>query len=175
MKIKLTRMNLAQLLSTTLPHRTQFLEWTRDTPLAVTIRHSGWMLPAIESAHLLGYAGVIGTAVAIDFRILNIGLRSRTAGHIARRLAPWTAASLGLSLVTGALMFAYDPFKFAKNGAFPYKLSLALAAILFHYAVLPRAVRTEPSAPSARLIASCSLMLWFAVALAGMTVSLELF
>lgn len=154
---------------------TPFLEWTRDTRVAVTIRHSGWMLPAIESAHLLGYAGAIGTAVAVDFRILKIGLRSQTAGRIARQLAPWTAASLALSLVTGALMFAYDPFKFAKNGAFPYKLSLAVAATLFHYGILPRAVRTEPANPSATFIAACSLTLWLAVALAGMTVSLELF
>ena len=58
-----------------------FLEWTRDNPVAVAIRHSAWMLPAIEAAHLLAYAGAIGTAVAIDFRILNIGLRTQKAGQ----------------------------------------------------------------------------------------------
>lgn len=144
-------------------------------PVAVTIRHSGWMLPAIESAHLLGYAGIIGTVVAIDFRILNIGLRRQTAEQIAAQLAPWTAASLGLSVVTGALLFSYKPFQFAKNGAFPYKLTLAAMAIVFHYAALRWAVRTNSAPPPAKFLAACSLTLWLAVALAGMAVSLELF
>jgi hypothetical protein len=154
---------------------TQFLTWLHDTPIATMIRRSGWMLPAIESAHLLGYAGTIGTAVAVDFRILNIGLRTQTAGLIAEQLAPWTAASLVLSFVTGSLMFAYDPFRFAKNGALPYKLGLVTAAILFHYAVLLRTARNESIGPLAKFIASCSLTIWIAVALAGMSVSLELF
>lgn len=151
------------------------LEWTRDTPVAVAIRHSGWMLPAIESAHLLGYAGVIGTSVAIDFRILNIGLRNQTAGQIAAQLTNWMAASLALSAVTGALMFSYKPFVFAANGALPSKLGLVVVAILFHYAILLRVARTDPPASFARLAAACSLALWLAVALAGMILSLELF
>ena len=162
-------MNLVPFLD---PH---FLEWTRDLPVAVAIRHSTWMLPAIESAHLLGYAGVIGTVVAIDFRILNIGLRRQTAEQIAAQLAPWTAASLGLSIITGALMFSYKPLQFAANGAFPYKLSLVAIAILFHYAALRSAVGSKRFAAFAKLIAACSLTLWLAVALAGMAVSLELF
>ena len=81
---------------------TPFLTWLHDTPIAVIIRRSGWMLPAIEAVHLLGYAGMIGTAVAIDFRILNIGLRTQTAGRlVAEQLAPWTAWSLALAFVTG--------------------------------------------------------------------------
>src|ERR1019366_269876 len=108
----------------------EFLDWTRDLPLAVTIRNSSWMLPAIESAHLLGYAGIIGCAVAIDFRILNLGLRRQTAAQIAAQLAPWGAASLGLSIVTGALLFSYKPHTFARNAAFPYKLALVHVAIL---------------------------------------------
>jgi hypothetical protein len=151
------------------------LVWTRDMPVAVTIRHSSWMLPAIESAHLLAYAGVVGTAIAIDFRILNIGPRHQTAARIAAQLAPWTGVSVALSVITGALMFSYKPFQFAANGALPYKLSLAVTAILFHYAVLLRAVRSEPPKSSAKFIAACSLVLWLAVALAGMTLSLELF
>ena len=152
-----------------------FLAWTRDMPVAVTIRQSSWMLPAIESAHLLAYAGVIGTAVAIDFRILNIGLRRQTAARIAAQLAPWTGTSLALSILTGALMFSYKPFQFAANGALPYKLSLAVVAILFHYTILLRVARSEPPGSSAKFIASCSLALWLAVALAGMILSLELF
>jgi len=153
----------------------QFLDWTRDLPIAVTIRNSGWMLPAIESAHLLGYAGIVGCAVAIDFRILNMGLRRQTAAQIAAQLAPWTAASLALSIVTGALLFSYKPHTFAKNAAFPYKLALVAIAILFHYSLLRWAIRgTTPGNP-AKLIAACSLALWLAVALAGMAVSLELF
>jgi hypothetical protein len=153
----------------------EFLDWTRNLPIAVTIRNSSWMLPVIESAHLLGYAGIIGCAAAIDLRILNLGLRRQTASQISSQLAPWTAASLLLSIVTGTLLFTYKPDAFARNGAFPYKLSFVAVAILFHYSLLRGATRSAVPGRGAKLVAIGSLALWLAVALAGMAVSLELF
>jgi len=85
------------------------------------------------------------------------------------------AACFALSIVTGALLFSYKPLQFAVNKALPYKLGLAAAAILFQYAAVGRAAQTDPGPPWAKSVAAASLASWFAVVLAGMALSLEMF
>lgn len=143
-----------------------FLEWFGDTVLAQTIRHSGWLLPAIEAAHLAAYGLLIGTILAVDLRLLGLGVRRRDASQIARELAPWTGGALALAIVTGVLLFAYDPLKFYANRAFPYKVALLAAAVAFHYTA-----HRKPRPWTARV----SLALWLGVALAGLAISLAPF
>jgi hypothetical protein len=157
---------------------TPVLEWFRDTPLAQTIRNSSWLLPAIESAHLVGYGLLIGTILAVDLRLLGRGVRRQTAAQIAGELAPWTLGGLVLAMITGVLLFSYDPLKFYANHAFPYKVALLAAAVAFHYTLhgkVTRAGRPRVQLSSEQLAAGVSLALWLGVALAGLAISLNPF
>ena len=138
-------------------------------PVAQTIRHSRWLLPAIETAHLLGYSVLIGTIVTVDLRLLGLGVRRQTASQIACKLAPWTLGSLGLAIGTGLLLFSYDPMKFYANKVFPFKVAFLVAAVGFHYLVFPRVSGRNV------LATGLSLGLWLGVALAGLGLSLEPF
>jgi hypothetical protein len=154
------------------------LEWFRDPPLAQTIRNSSWLLPTIESGHLVGYGLLIGTILAVDLRLLGLGVRRQTAAQIAGELAPWTLGGLVLTIVTGVLLFSYDPLKFYANHAFPYNVALLAAAVAFHYTAhrkvtLPNTSGVKPLRN--RLAAGVSLALWLGVALAGLAISLQPF
>jgi hypothetical protein len=154
------------------------LEWFRDTPLAQTIRNSSWLLPTIESAHLVGYGLLIGTILAVDLRLLGLGVRRQPASQIAEELAPWTLGALVLAMGTGVLLFSYDPLKFYANKAFPYKVALLVAAVVFHYTSHSKVTRV--GGPHVKLVweqlaAAVSLALWLAVALAGLAISLQPF
>jgi len=154
------------------------LEWFRDTALAQTIRDSSWLLPAIESAHLVGYGLLIGTILAVDLRLLGLGVRRQTASQIAGELAPWTVGGLVLAIITGVLLFSYDPLKFYANHAFPYKGALLVGAVAFHYTIhwkVTRPGRASVKLMREQLAAGVSLALWFGVALAGLAISLNLF
>ena len=76
---------------------------------------------------------LIGTILAVDLRLLGLGVRRQTASQIAGELAPWTLGGLVLAIVTGVLLFSYDPLKFYANHAFSYKVALLAAAVAFHY------------------------------------------
>ena len=154
------------------------LEWFRDTPLAQTIRNSSWLLPAIESAHLVGYGLLIGTILAVDLRLLGWGMRRQAASQIAGELTPWTAGGLVLAVITGVLLFSYDPLKFYANHAFPYKVALLVTAVAFHYTAHRKATQPNTSGIKTgrnRLAAGVSLALWLGVALAGLAISLNPF
>ena len=154
------------------------LEWFRDTPLAQTIRNSSWLLPAIESAHLIAYGLLIGTILAVDLRLLGKGVRRQTASQISGELAPWTLGGLVLAIVTGVLLFSYDPLKFYANHAFPYKVALLAAAVAFHYTAHGKVTRSgSPPVKQMweQLAAGVSLSLWLGVALAGLALSLNPF
>jgi hypothetical protein len=154
------------------------LEWFRDTPLAQTIRNSSWLLPTIESGHLVGYGLLIGTILAVDLRLLGLGVRRQTAPQIAGELAPWTLGGLVLTIVTGVLLFSYDPLKFYANHAFPYKVALLAAAVAFHYTAHREVTLPNTSGVKSlrnRLAAGVSLALWLGVALAGLAISLQPF
>src|SRR5437870_5414174 len=110
-----------------------FLEWVSASPLSQSLRNSGWMLPVIESAHLLGYGLLIGTILAVDLRMLGWGGRRQPAAQIARELAFWTMGGLITAVITGLLLFAYDPVKFYANHAFPFKILFLAAAVANHY------------------------------------------
>ena len=141
-------------------------DWLAKTLLSQTIQKSRWLLPAIEASHLIGYALLIGTMVTVNLRVFGLGIRQQTAPQIARQLAPWTALGLGLSLITGALLFSSDPMKFYSNGAFPFKISFVAAAVTFHFTVHRRAMAASTNL---KLVAACSLALWLGVVLAGLS------
>jgi len=152
------------------------LEWFRDTPLAQTIRNSSWLLPAIESAHLVGYGLLIGTILAVDLRLLGLGVRRQTASQISGELTPWTVGGLVLAIITGVLLFSYDPLKFYANHAFPYKVALLVTAVAFHYTAHRKALNASGIKPGRnRLAAGVSLALWLGVAVAGLAISLNPF
>jgi hypothetical protein len=155
-----------------------FLEWVSASPLSQALRNSGWMLPVIESAHLLGYGLLIGTILAVDLRMLGWGVRRQPAAQIARELAFWTLGGLITAVITGLLLFAYDPVKFYANHAFPFKILFLAAAVAYHY-TRHRKVTASASANvqslAGKLAAGVSLALWLGVALSGLAISLQPF
>ena len=79
----------------------------------------------------------------------------------------WCLAIGGLllSIVTGVLVFIYDPARYAANTAFKTKLVLLSLAVLFHFTVFRRTLRMDEPASRRRnaLVAVFSLTLWFSV------------
>ncbi len=148
------------------------LEALRATALSTTLRESRWLYPAVETAHLLGIALLVGSAAAFDLRLLGASRRLPVAAA-ARHLLPCAWAGFAAAGLSGALLFAAEPVDTAANPAFQVKLALLAAAGLnaagFHRGPYRRAAAWGDGAPprAARLAAAASLALWAAVVAAG--------
>ena len=137
--------------------------------LGQLVRNSLWLFPAIEAVHLLGLCLLGGAILVVDLRLLGLGLRHQPIAVVARAATPWLYAAVGLMLTTGFLLFLSEAVKCYHNPSFRVKMATLPFALVFTFAVRQRSALKEPAiAPwQRRLLATVSLLLWFAVAAAG--------
>lgn len=145
--------------------------WVASTPLAAAMRGHAWLYPIVETAHILGFAVLVGAVAMFDLRILGFG-RELPVRALARHLLPWSVGSLLLVVPTGLLMFSTQPLEMLGNPVFLLKLSLiataGLNALLFHIGPYRHAEGWQDGIPaSAKLQAALSLLLWIAVISCG--------
>jgi hypothetical protein len=146
-------------------------EWLAATPPALAMRANAWLYPAVEIAHIAGFALLVGAVAMFDLRVLGLG-RELPVRALARHLLPWAMGSMLLVLPTGLLLFAAEAPDLAVNRVFILKLVLigvaGLNALAFHGGPYRAADRWQERAPPlARVHAALSLLLWLAVIACG--------
>jgi len=127
-----------------------------------------WLWPAFETLHFIGMALLIGSAGALDLRVLGAG-KALPVGPM-QSLAPWGLLGFAINLVTGVGFYAGKPEAY-QNGAFAMKVLFILLGaanvLVFYVSGLRRrldAVGPGETAPvAAKIIAASSLFLWFGV------------
>ena len=144
-------------------------EWLQHTNLGETIRHSAALIALLEIIHLIGLAILIGTILMVDLSLLGLGIGRHPVSRIARELDTFTGIGLGIMLASGPLILCSEAVRCYKTPAFWIKMTLLAIAVTFHFTIHRRVTLAEPPVPrpSAGIVASLSLALWFGVALAG--------
>ena len=105
-----------------------FALWLSTTFPSVYIQeHNAWVIPLIQSIHIVGIAMVMGSVLLIDLRILGLGGKDLTLRQTTERFGPWLTSSLWLLLVTGILMVVGEPVR--ELVTFSFWLKMALVAI----------------------------------------------
>jgi hypothetical protein len=146
---------------------TSFFQWLTASPLASAMNNHDWAFPVVQSFHFIGFALSIGTIAIVDLRLLGLGMRRQNAAEIAADLNPWTLAGIALMLITGPLMFSTDAVSYHVNPSFQFKMVCLTLALLFHFTLHRRAVRSDVPPLAARLAGAVSLVLWTAVVAGG--------
>ena len=68
----------------------RFAEWLTTTSLSLFIQnHESWLIPAIQSIHIIGIAVVIGSVFMIVLRILGWAGTDQTLRQTTDRFGPW--------------------------------------------------------------------------------------
>ncbi len=144
----------------------KFAEWLSTTSPSVFIqKHEAWMIPTIQSIHIVGIGLVVGSILMVALRIFGVAGTDQTLGQTHSRFAPWISWSLVLLLVTGLLMVIGEPVRELVTVSFWVKMALVLAivavGVAFRNAVAAQAQRSETAGPasgSARLAAALTLL-----------------
>ena len=144
-------------------------QWFEATALGTVVRESLWLFPVIECIHLLALSLLGGTVVAVDLRLLGLGLKSNPASELWSKLRPWFTGALLMLIATGVPMFLSEAVKCYYSPPFWNKMELLVIAALFAFTIRRKvAARSEHIHPGlCRLTAVISLGLWFGVAFAG--------
>lgn len=151
-----------------------FSAWLAGTPLSLTLQSTEWIVPAVQTVHIIAVAAVISSILMIHLRLLGLRAREQSIGAVTARFLPFVWWPLPVLLLSGSILITAEPARSLQNPVFALKMSLLLLAVLMTLACqlpLRRNARYwELSARRralARVIAVVSLPLWVGIIFAG--------
>ena len=97
-------------------------KWLAATPLSHAIQTVGWIIPALQTIHILCVAVLFSAAVLVDLRIWRLCLRALPLRDVGRRFLPLIWPVVLILLVTGALLIVGEPRRSLLNATFYVKI-----------------------------------------------------
>ena len=136
------------------------------------MNNTEWAFPLAECFHIAAFAVAIGTIAVVDLRLLGLGMKKQTARQLIEDTEWYTIFGLAVVIIAGFFIYLSQPEIYNVNGAFKFKVFIALPlAIVFHYAVLRPVARREPSPALGGAIAIVSLALWTSCVAGGLFIA----
>ena len=151
-----------------------FVNWLEATPLSTLFKVTYWVVPVMQSIHILAIGVVFASGVVIALRVAGISVRPAAIATLNDRLIPWVWWSLLVLLFTGVILIITEPGRAMTNPFFFAKLAcivvLTIAARGFQLAVRRDPVRWSGEAAlpwSARPIAGFVVLLLLGIIFCG--------
>jgi hypothetical protein len=104
--------------------------WLAAAPLSHTIRETSWIIPALQTIHILAVAVVFASAILVNLRILRLLQRDVPLSDVAKRFLPAIWPVLLILLLTGGLLIVGEPKRSLLNSTFYIKMMLLAVAVL---------------------------------------------
>ena len=120
-----------------------FCAWLERTPLSHQLQTVAWVVPAVQTVHLLAIAALMGATLVLNLRLLGLAAADASLERVTRRFLPVVKVALAVLLATGLVMIAAEPARSLLNTAFQWKMAL-LATVVLLTGVTVRALRRHP-------------------------------
>lgn len=150
-----------------------FAEWLSQTPVSQTIQNVAWIIPTVQSIHILCIAIVMSAVFMVDLRLLGVIGRDQPTAAYTSRFLTWIWPTLVVLLVSGSILITGEPSRSLENPAFQTKMVLLILAMITT-AVLQRPTFKDPAywelgghRMASRVLAVLSLVLWVCIVFAG--------
>jgi hypothetical protein len=148
--------------------------WFEQTPLSQAIQVTSWVVPAVQTLHILAIAAVASSALMIDLRLLGLVAVDQPLKDVSSRFLPFIWWSLLILLATGTIMIIGEPPRTLKNPVFQLKMALLVAAVtvtgLFQYLLRRNPAFDDAGSRqrfAAEAIAVLSMLLWLGIIFSG--------
>jgi hypothetical protein len=148
-------------------------KWLAATSLSHTIQTAGWIIPALQTIHILCVAVLFSAAVLVDLRVWRLFLRDLPLRDVGRRFLPLIWPVVLILLVTGGLLIVGEPRRSLLNATFYIKMALLAFALaltgLLQWSLASPGFWDKDNARrvAGRLAATASLLAWCGVIFAG--------
>jgi hypothetical protein len=146
--------------------------WLADTSLSHLLQNVDWLVPAIQTVHILGIAVVMAAVLMVALGAFGLHGRGQPLARTVARFAPAVYLGVPVLLLSGLLMITAEPDRALPNPAFQIKMALLVLALTLSTFAARRAQRTGrsesvPAGFGLRVAAAVALGLWLAVLVAG--------
>jgi hypothetical protein len=152
----------------------EFSRWLAATEVSHVIQTATWIIPTLQTIHILSVAAVFSAAILVDLRIWRLLERDQPLPDVARRFLPTIWPVLLILLVTGSLLIVGEPRRSLLNSTFYLKMALLVVAIALT-AGLQRTISSSPNfwdrdltrLIAGRFAATVSILVWCGILFAG--------
>jgi hypothetical protein len=158
----------------------QFAEWLSQTSLSLAIQNHEWVIPTVQSIHIIAIGLVLGSVFMIDLRILGWAWRDQTLRQTTARFGPWLSWALLALLMTGAVMIAGEPPRELLALSFWLKMGLVaigtVVAVVFHRSLKRHEDQWEAalvSQPRIRALAVVTFLIWVCIVVLGRLIAYD--
>ncbi len=145
--------------------------WIDSTALSQAIQNAPWVVPTVQTVHILAIAALMASMLMINLRLAGIAGRDQRLALVAGRFTPVIWRALPVLLVSGVFLIIGEPARALKNNIFQIKMLLVISAIFVTlYFAAP--LKKNPAYWDSRgglgmLVALLSVSLWVAIIFAG--------
>jgi len=158
-----------------------FALWLSTTLPSVFIQtHEAWMVPVIQSLHIVGIGIAVGSALMITLRVLGWAGTDQSLSQTLRRFGPWLTGALLLLLASGSLLIVAEPVRELVTLSFWLKMAcvatLAVIATMFQASVKKQPQLWEQTLirrRSVRLAAMLTFVLWGCIIILGRLIAYD--
>jgi hypothetical protein len=159
----------------------QFAEWLSQTYLSTLIQtHNSWVIPTIQSIHIVGIGVVLASVFMVDLRILGWAGMDQSLRQTTNRFGPWLTGALLALLATGVLMVIGEPVRELVTISFWLKMFLLAVGVLvaagFQISLRKHEEKWENEggrSGSLKLLAVMTFMIWVAIIILGRLIAYD--
>jgi hypothetical protein len=153
-----------------------FISWLGATPASLVIQKVFWIIPTVQTIHILAISVVLASMAMFDLRLLGLAGKRNSIASLSRRFMPWLWGALIVLAVSGSILIIGEPKRALGNVFFGMKMCMLATAIIVtlgFQVILKRdlAGGARDLAPAhfgvARIVGLLSLVLWVGIAVAG--------
>lgn len=148
--------------------------WLADTRASDVIRDVTWIIPAVQTVHILAISAVVTAVMLIHLRTFKLALSAEPRAEVARRFMPIIWYGALVLLVTGVILIIGEPHRELVNPMFQIKMALLVVALALT-TVFQRFLQADPlywdqtgaRRVAAVMISAISLAVWIGIVFAG--------
>lgn len=145
-----------------------------QTPLSLAMATSPWVVPTMQSIHIISIAVIFTSVLIIALRVLGLAWAGQSIRQTADRFAPWAWIALVVLAATGVVLILAEPLREILAISFWLKMLLVVVAIVVSVRFLRLVRRNEAfAAPDGvadttmRRKTVATLAIWIAIIFLG--------
>lgn len=151
-----------------------FCLWVEKTNLSAFVKTNEWVVPTLQTIHILCVAIVLSSIIMITLRILGVIGKDDSVQAFAARFLPWIWYTIPVLAIGGMLQISAEPERSLTNKVFQLKMVLLIAAMAGMVALGRKIYASADGAAvqsaipvQVKLIGVVVFVLWVAIIVAG--------
>lgn len=144
--------------------------WLETFPLHATMQDDAWIVPTVQTVHILAIGFVFSSSMILALRALAVSGIEWSPAQWGRRLNRWVGWSLLVLLISGAILIIGEPARSLLSPVFQIKMLLVVATGLLSWGLARRLQQLDQpdyATGRERGLAVLIVLLWMAVISCG--------